>query len=59
MRPSSPSPRHGFHIRSSLQILLQVYETARTEFSRRVVVFNRAKFLHSRDDIRSSLSDRS
>ncbi|KAH0905025.1 hypothetical protein HID58_044528, partial [Brassica napus] len=29
---------------------------ARTEFSRRVVVFNRAKFLHSRDDIRSSLS---
>ncbi|KAL0704472.1 hypothetical protein Bca4012_070897 [Brassica carinata] len=42
-----------------LIILLQVYETARTEFSRRVVVFNRAKFLHSRDDIRSSLSETS
>ncbi|WZY92547.1 hypothetical protein YC2023_064876 [Brassica napus] len=40
-----------------LIILLQVYDAARTEFSRRVVVFNRAKFLHSRDDIRSSLSD--
>ncbi|KAL0791758.1 hypothetical protein Bca101_008004 [Brassica carinata] len=51
--------RLGFHIRSSLQIMLQVYETARTEFSRRVVVFNRAKFLHSRDDIRSSLSETS
>ncbi|KAG5383068.1 hypothetical protein IGI04_034538 [Brassica rapa subsp. trilocularis] len=37
------------------KILLQVYDAARTEFSRRVVVFNRAKFLHSRDDIRSSL----
>ncbi|KAF8097266.1 hypothetical protein N665_0292s0044 [Sinapis alba] len=48
--------RLGFHISSSLQKLQQVSDAARTEFSRRVVLFNRANFLHSRDDIRSSLS---
>ncbi|KAL0698854.1 hypothetical protein Bca4012_054976 [Brassica carinata] len=49
--------RLGFHIRSSLQKLQQVSDAARTEFSRSVVLFNRANFLHSRDDdIRSSLS---
>ncbi|CAN6823874.1 unnamed protein product [Brassica oleracea] len=52
------------HLRSSLQVqatlfsrkkLQQVSDAARTELSRRVVLFNSANFLHSRDDIRSSL----
>ncbi|CAH8349813.1 unnamed protein product [Eruca vesicaria subsp. sativa] len=48
--------RLGFHIRSSLQKLQKVSDAARTEFSRRVVLFNEANFLNSRGDIRSSLS---
>lgn len=48
--------RLGFHIRSSLQKLQQVSDAARTELSRRVVLFNGASFLRSRnDDSRSSL----
>ncbi|KAH0916062.1 hypothetical protein HID58_030508, partial [Brassica napus] len=45
-----------FAVTSALAYKLQqVSDAARTELSRRVVLFNSANFLHSRDDIRSSL----
>ncbi|KAF3512364.1 hypothetical protein F2Q69_00008013 [Brassica cretica] len=43
------------HLSWDLQKLQQVSDAARTELSTRVVLFNSANFLHSRDDIRSSL----